>query len=53
MHCDDKRTLFVLKQGIEETWDALKKNDFSNEDLIKQLSKEIQEYFEHKTSTSN
>ena len=27
MHCDDKRTLFVLKQGIEETWEELKKND--------------------------
>mgnify|MGYP000561287939 CR=1 FL=1 len=25
MHCDDKRTLFVLKQEIEETWDELKK----------------------------
>jgi hypothetical protein len=48
MHCDDKRTLFVLKQGIEETWEELKKNNFSNEDLIKQLSEEIQEYFEYK-----
>jgi hypothetical protein len=40
--------LFVLKQGIEETWEELKKNNFSNEDLIKQLSEEIQEYFEYK-----
>jgi hypothetical protein len=53
MHCDDKRTLFVLKQGIEQTWEELKKSDFSNKNLIKQLSEEIQEYFEHKTSTSN
>ena len=53
MHCDDKRTLFVLKQGIEETWEELRKNDFSDEDLIKQLSKEIQEYFEYKNSPSN
>ena len=53
MHCDDKRTLFVLKQGIEETWVELKKNNFSNEDLIKQLSEEIQEYFEYKNSPSN
>ena len=38
MHCDDKRTLFVLKQGIEETWEELKKIDFDNEDLIKKIS---------------
>ena len=53
MHCDDKRTLFVLKQGIEETWEELKKYDFGNEDLIKKLSEEIQEYFEYKNSPSN
>ena len=53
MHCDDKRTLFVLKQGIEETWEELKKNDFSSEDLIKILSEEIQEYFEYKNSPLN
>ena len=53
MHCDDKRTLIVLKQGIEETWEELKKNDFSSEDLIKQLSEEIQEYFEYKNSSLN
>jgi len=45
--------LFVLKQGIEETWEELKKNNFSNEDLIKQLSEEIQEYSEYKNSPSN
>ena len=53
MHCDDKRTLFVLKQEIEETWEELKKIDFSNEYLIKKLSKEIQEYFEYQNSPSN
>ena len=53
MHCDDNRTLFILKQGIEETWEELKKNDFNNEYLIKQLSEEIQEYFEYKNLTSN
>ena len=53
MHCDDKRTLFVLKQGSEETWEELKKYDFGDEDLIKKLSEEIQEYFEYKNSPSN
>ena len=50
MHCDDKRTLFVLKQGIEETWDELKKIDFDDKDLIKKLSEDIQEYFEYKNA---
>ena len=51
MHCDDKRTLFVLKQGIEETWDLLKKSDFTNESLIKKLNEEIKEYFEYKSAS--
>lgn len=51
MHCDDKRTLFVLKQGIGETWDLLKKSDFTDEDLMKKLNTEIQEYFEYKKSS--
>ena len=53
MHCDDKRTLFALKHGVEETWEELKKTDFSNEDLIKRLSEEIQEYFEYKNTPSD
>ncbi len=51
MHCDDKRTLFVLKQGIEQTWDLLKKSDFTDEDLMKKLNIEIKEYFEYKKSS--
>ena len=53
MHCDDKRTLFVLKQEIEKTWDELKEADFSKEELINKLSEEIQEYFKYKNSPSN
>lgn len=51
MHCDDKRTLFVLKQGIEETWNLLKKSDFTDKDLMKKLNNEIHEYFEYKKSS--
>lgn len=51
MHCDDKRTLFVLKQGIEETWDSLKKSDFTDDKLIKKLNEEIKEYFEYKSAS--
>ena len=53
MHCDDKRTLFALKQEIENTWDELKQSNFSKEELVNKLSQEIQEYFEYKTSPSN
>ena len=53
MHCDDKRTLFALKQEIENTWDELKQSDFSKEELVNKLSQEIQEYFEYKYSPSN
>jgi len=49
MHCDDKRTLFVLRQGIEETWEELKKRDFGDKEMIEKLSEEIQEYFEYKS----
>ena len=52
MHCDDKRTLFALKKGIEEAWNELKKSDFNDEDLIKK-STDIREYFEYKNSPSN
>jgi hypothetical protein len=53
LHCDDKRTLFVLKEEIEEIWDKLKKSDFNNKDLIKKLSIGIEEYFECKNAPSN
>ena len=51
MHCDDKRTLFVLKQGLEKTWDLLRKSDFADENLVKKLNEEIQEYFEYKSAS--
>lgn len=53
MHCDDNRTLFVLQQGIEETWDELKKSGFKDEKLLEKLSAEIQEYHEYVNSPSN
>ena len=42
MHCDDKRTLFVLKQGIEETWEELKKIDFDKiEEIATKTGKKL------------
>lgn len=48
MHCDDKRTLFVLKEDIEKTWNEMKKSDFEDQDLVKKLNEAISEYVEYK-----
>ena len=50
MHCDDKRTLFVLRQGIEETWNLLRESNFEDTDLADKLGKEMHEYFEYGSS---
>ncbi|MCV0392313.1 MAG: hypothetical protein K5790_03345 [Nitrosopumilus sp.] len=46
MHCDDKRTLFVLKEQIKKTWDLLKESDFKDKDLLKMLNDIILDYTE-------
>jgi hypothetical protein len=51
MHCDDKRTLYVLKENIEKKWCMLRDADFSDERLIKDLNESIQDYFECKKSS--
>jgi len=51
MHCDDKRTLYVLKEEIEKKWSMLRESDFSNEQLIKDLNESIRDYFEYKESS--
>ena len=51
MHCDDKRTLYVLKEDIEKKWDMLKNADFSDAQLIKDLNESIQDYFQYKESS--
>ena len=37
MHCDDKRTLFVLKENIEKSWEELKESKF-DENKLKEFS---------------
>ena len=51
MHCDDKRTLHVLKSEIDKKWNELRDVDFSDERLIKDLNESIRDYFEYKEST--
>ena len=48
MHCDDKRTLYVLKQEIEKNWNKLKDSDFDNMKLLNEIYNDISEYLEYK-----
>ena len=50
MHCDDKRTLYVLKEEIEKIWTELKSRDFGDKELLKKLNSEISDYLEYKKS---
>lgn len=51
MHCDDKRTLFVLKEDIEKTWDEIKKSDFEDQSLVEKLNEAISDYLEYKNAS--
>ena len=50
MHCDDKRTLFVLKENIEKSWEDLKESKF-DEMKLKEFSDALVEYFNLKKSS--
>ena len=50
MHCDDKRTLFVLKENIEKSWEELKKSKF-DEKKLKEFSDALVDYFDLKESS--
>ncbi len=52
MHCDDKRTVFALKESIQKTWEELKKSEFNDKNLVKQLNELISDYQEYKKPTS-
>lgn len=47
MHCDDKRTLFILKEEIEKGLESLKRSNFDDTEL-KEFSQTLTEYFECK-----
>lgn len=52
MHCDDKRTLYVLKKQIEKSWKLLGKSGFTDQQLLEDVNTVIVEYFEYKTSST-
>jgi hypothetical protein len=51
MHCDNKRTLYVLKEEIEKSWRLLEKSDFKDQQLLENFNDSITEYFECKLSS--
>lgn len=50
MHCDDKRTLFALKENIQNTWNELKNSDFKDQNLLNQLNDMISNYQDYKNN---
>jgi len=51
MHCDDKRTLFVLKEEIENAWKLLEKSGFKDQQLLEKFNNAVTDYFEYKLSS--
>lgn len=49
MHCDDKRTLYMLKEQIEKSWKLLEESKFKEQHLLEELNDAIMEYFEFKS----
>ncbi len=50
MHCDDKRTLSILKENIINYFNELKEEDYDNKIILKKLNDSISEYNECKLS---
>lgn len=48
MHCDDKRTLYVLKEEIQNMWDELKEKEFNDKELLEKINSGILDYLEYK-----
>ena len=48
MHCDDKRTLFVLKEEIKKSWKELENSEFKDQELLKKLNDSFLTYFDYK-----
>ena len=48
MHCDDKRTLFALRENIERAWQRVRESDFEDGELLGELLSSIAEYADFK-----
>ena len=51
MHCDDKRTLYVLKEEIEKSLKLLQDSEYSDQKLLEDFNNAVTEYFEYKSAS--
>ena len=49
MHCDDKRTLYVLKEEILKAWKEIENSGFTQQSL-EDFNEAMTEYFEYKSA---
>ena len=49
MHCDDKRTLYVLKQEIKKSLKLLQDSEYSDQKLLDDFNSAVTEYLECKS----
>jgi hypothetical protein len=52
MHCDDKRTLYVLREEIEKSLKLLQDSEYSDQNLLENFNNAVSEYLECKSSSS-
>ncbi len=52
MHCDDKRTLTVLKENIISHFNELNEKNFEDKIILKNLNDSIAEYKELKSEVN-
>jgi hypothetical protein len=52
MHCDDKRTLYVLREEIENSLKLLQNSEYGDQKLLEDFNNAVREYVECKSSSS-
>ena len=52
MHCDDKRTLYVLREEIEKSLKLLQDSEYGDQKLLENFNAAVTEYLECKSSSS-
>ena len=51
MHCDDERTLYVLREEIEKSLKLLQDSEYGDPKLLENFNAVVAEYLECKSSS--
>jgi len=51
MHCDDKRTLYVLREEIEKSLKLLQDSEYGDKILLENFNVAVEDYLECKFSS--